>query len=138
MKKSFGEKPIVQDFSHECRQGERIGIIGKNGVGKSTFINMILGQEPLDSGTIQTGETITFGYYEQKEIQFPDDKRLIDIVIDGKLLEQFLFPPNQQHQYAKTLSGGEKRRLYLLTILQKNTNFLILDEPTNDLDLITL
>lgn len=134
----FGEKPIVQDFSHECRQGEHIGIIGKNGVGKSTFINMILGQEPLDSGTIQTGETITFGYYEQKEIQFPDDKRLIDIVIDGKLLEQFLFPPNQQHQYAKTLSGGEKRRLYLLTILQKNPNFLILDEPTNDLDLITL
>ncbi len=138
IKKSFGDKVILQNFSHECRHGERIGIIGKNGVGKSTFIKMIMGEIPVDSWLIQTGETVVFGYYKQKEIQFPEDKKLIDIVTDPKLLEQFLFPANQQHQFAKNLSGGEKRRLYLLTILQKNPNFLILDEPTNDLDLITL
>lgn len=84
------------------------------------------------------GESVAFGYYEQKQIEFPMDKRLIDIVPDSKLLEKFLFFPKQQHQFAHNLSGGEKRRLYLLTILQKNPNFLILDEPTNDLDLITL
>lgn len=138
IRKSFGDKCILQDFSHECRHGERIGIIGRNGVGKSTFINMIMGQEPVDWGLIQAGETVEFGYYEQKEIQFPSDKRISEIVHDSKLLEQFLFPPNQHHQFAATLSGGEKRRLYLLTILQKNPNFLILDEPTNDLDLVTL
>ena len=138
MQKAFGPKKIVNDFSHECRHGERIGIIGKNGIGKSTFINMIMGQESLDKGLIQTGESVVFGYYEQKQIDFPSDKRLIDIVPDPKLLEKFLFFPKQQHQFAHSLSGWEKRRLYLLTILQKNPNFLILDEPTNDLDLITL
>ncbi len=138
MQKAFGPKKIVNDFSHECRHGERIGIIGKNGVGKSTFINMIMGQESLDKWLIQTGESVVFGYYEQKHIDFPSDKRLIDIVPDPKLLEKFLFFPKQQHQFAHSLSWGEKRRLYLLTILQKNPNFLILDEPTNDLDLITL
>jgi len=138
IKKSFWKKIIVEHFSHECRHGERIGIIGKNGVGKSTFINILIGEEPIDSGLIQTGETVEFGHYQQKDIHFPEDKRLIDIVTDAKLLEQFLFPPQQQHQFAKDLSGGEKRRLHLLTILQKNPNFLILDEPTNDFDLITL
>jgi len=138
MQKAFGTKKIVNDFSHECRHGERIGIIGKNWVGKSTFINMIMDQEPLDKGLIQTGESVVFGYYEQKQIDFPADKRLLDIVPDSKLLEKFLFFHKQQHQFASTLSGWEKRRLYMLSILQKNPNFLILDEPTNDLDLVTL
>lgn len=138
LKKAFGDKVIVQDFSHECRHGERIGIIGKNWVGKSTFIKMIMEEEKLDSWTIKAWESVVFGHYEQKEINFPEDKKLIDIVDNSKLLEQFLFPPRQQQQLAKTLSWGEKRRLYLLTILQKNPNFLILDEPTNDLDLVTL
>ena len=87
---------------------------------------------------MQTGETVVFGHYQQKEIHFPVDKRVTDIVHDRKLLEQFLFPPNQQHVFAENLSGGEKRRLYLLTILQHRPNFLILDEPTNDLDLVTV
>lgn len=138
IKKSFGEKIILENFSHECRHGERIWIIWKNWVWKSTFIKMIMWEEPVDSWLIQSWESVVFGYYEQKDIQFPEDKRLIDIVPDAKLLEQFLFPHTQQHQFAKTLSWWEKRRLYLLTILQKNPNFLILDEPTNDLDLITL
>jgi ATP-binding cassette subfamily F protein uup len=99
---------------------------------------MLIGEESIDSGLIQSGESVVFAHYEQKDIHFPDDKRLIDIVPNPKLLEQFLFFPSQQYQFANTLSGGEKRRLYLLTILQKNPNFLILDEPTNDLDLITL
>ncbi|HBB04530.1 TPA: hypothetical protein DCZ39_06680 [Patescibacteria group bacterium] len=87
---------------------------------------------------MQTGETVVFGHYQQKEIHFPDDKRVTDIVHDRNLLEQFLFPPNQQHVFAENLSGGEKRRLHLLTILQNRPNFLILDEPTNDLDLVTI
>ncbi|MCF7834914.1 ABC-F family ATP-binding cassette domain-containing protein [Candidatus Gracilibacteria bacterium] len=138
IKKAFGPKKILSDFSHEFRHNERIGIIGKNGVGKSTFVRMILGEESLDSGTIIAGETVVFGHYQQKEISFPDDKRVIDIVHDRKLLEQFLFPLSQQHIFANSLSGGEKRRLYLLTVLYKNPNFLILDEPTNDLDLVTI
>ncbi len=138
IQKSFGDKIIIQKFSHEFKHGERIWIIWKNWVWKSTFINMLIGEEAIDSGLIQAGESVVFAHYEQKDIHFPDNKRLIDIVPNPKLLEQFLFFPNQQHQFAKTLSGGEKRRLYLLTILQKNPNFLILDEPTNDLDLITL
>ncbi|MCX6825389.1 MAG: ABC-F family ATP-binding cassette domain-containing protein [candidate division SR1 bacterium] len=138
IKKIFGEKKILADFSHEFRHNERIGIIGKNGVGKSTFVRMIIGEEPIDSGHMQTGETVVFGHYQQKEIHFPDDKRVTDIVQDRTLLEQFLFPPNQQHVFAENLSGGEKRRLHLLTILQQRPNFLILDEPTNDLDLVTI
>lgn len=138
IKKAFWPKKILSDFSHEFRHNERIGIIWKNGVGKSTFVRMILGEESLDSGTIIAWETVVFGHYQQKEISFPDDKRVIDIVHDRKLLEQFLFPLSQQHIFANSLSGGEKRRLYLLTVLYKNPNFLILDEPTNDLDLVTI
>jgi len=138
IKKSFWNKKILSDFSHEFRHNERIGIIGKNGVGKSTFVRMILGEEPIDSWHVQTGETVVFGHYQQKEIHFPEDKRVSDIVHDRKLLEQFLFPPNQQHVFAENLSGGEKRRLHMLTILQNRPNFLVLDEPTNDLDLVTV
>lgn len=135
---SLGDKKILTDFSHEFRHNERIGIIGKNGVGKSTFVRLIIGEEPIDSWLIQTGETVVFGHYQQKEIHFPEDKRVSDIVHDRKLLEQFLFPLNQQHVFAENLSGGEKRRLHLLAILQTRPNFLILDEPTNDLDLVTV
>lgn len=138
IKKSFGDKKLLSDFSHEFRHNERIGIIGKNGVGKSTFVRMILGEEPMDSWTVQAGETVIFWHYQQKEIHFPEDKRVSDIVHDRNLLEQFLFPPNQQHIFAENLSGGEKRRLHMLTILQNRPNFLVLDEPTNDLDLVTV
>jgi len=138
VKKSFGEKKILAEFSHEFRHNERIGVIGDNGVGKSTFVHMLLGDEPIDGGKIQTGETVVFGHYQQKDIQFPDDKRISDIVDDRKLLEQFLFPANKQHVFANKLSGGEKRRLHLLSVLAKNPNFLLLDEPTNDLDLVTI
>jgi len=138
IKKIFGEKKILADFSHEFRHNERIGIIGKNGVGKSTFVRMIIWEEPIDSWTVQTGETVVFWHYQQKEIHFPTDKRVSDIVHDRNLLEQFLFPPSQQHVFAENLSGGEKRRLHMLTILQTRPNFLILDEPTNDLDLVTV
>jgi len=138
IKKSFGDKKLLTDFSHEFRHNERIGIIGKNGVGKSTFVRMIIGEEPIDSWLVQTWETVVFGHYQQKEIHFPEDKRVSDIVHDRNLLEQFLFPPKQQHVFAENLSGGEKRRLHMLTILQTRPNFLILDEPTNDLDLLTV
>ena len=138
IKKVFGDKKILADFSHEFKHNERIGIIGKNGVGKSTFVRMIIGEEPIDSWVIQTGETVVFWHYQQQEIHFPEDKRVSDIVHDRNLLEQFLFPPNQQHVFAENLSGWEKRRLYMLTILQTRPNFLILDEPTNDLDLVTV
>lgn len=136
--KSFGEKIILSDFSHEFRHNERIGIIWKNGVGKTTFVKMIMGEASVDGWLIQAWETVVFGHYQQKEIHFPEDKRVIDIVHNRNLLEQFLFPLSQQHIFAENLSGGEKRRLYLLTILQNNPNFLILDEPTNDLDLVTI
>ena len=138
IKKSFWDKKLLTDFSHEFRHNERIGIIGKNGVGKSTFVRMIMGEEPIDSWHIQTGETVVFWHYQQKEIHFPHDKRVSDIVHNRTLLEQFLFPPKQQHVFAENLSGGEKRRLHMLTILQNRPNFLVLDEPTNDLDLVTV
>lgn len=151
--KSFGDKKIVEDFSYDFRHKERIGIVGNNGVGKSTFVRMLTGEESFDSGSIKVGDTVVFGHYLQKEVIFPANKRIIDVVTDvaefmyiGKneklsashLLERFLFPPQQQYQFAHTLSGGEKRRLHLLTVLIKNPNFLILDEPTNDLDLLTI
>ncbi len=138
IKKMFGTKVILSDFSHEFRHNERIGIIWKNGVGKSTFVKMILGEIPLDSWIVQAGETVVFGHYQQKEITFTEGKRVFDIVHDRNLLEQFLFPLSQQHVFADSLSGWEKRRLYLLTVLYNNPNFLILDEPTNDLDLVTI
>ncbi len=152
LQKSFGNKVLLKDFSYEFRKGERVGIIGKNGVGKSTFVQMLIGTEAADSGSIRAGETIQMAYYQQREMQIDPEKRVIDVVRDiaeyvtfGKsklsasdLLEHFLFPAAQQHMRAEKLSGGEKRRLHLLTVLIKNPNFLILDEPTNDLDLITI
>lgn len=153
IKKAFGETKIVNDFSYVFKKGEKIGIIGKNGVGKSTFLNMVMGLEKPDSGTIEAGETMVFGYYSQEGLKLTEDKRVIEIVKDiaeyipladgsklsaSGLLTKFLFPPDVQYGYVSKLSGGEKRRLYLMTILIKNPNFLILDEPTNDLDIVTL
>lgn len=153
IKKAFGETKIVNDFSYIFKKGEKIGVIGKNGVGKSTFLNMIMGLEQPDTGKIQTGETIVFGYYSQEGLKLNEDKRVIEVVKDiaefipladgsklsaSGLLTKFLFPPDVQYGYVSKLSGGEKRRLYLMTILIKNPNFLILDEPTNDLDIVTL
>jgi ATP-binding cassette subfamily F protein uup len=138
IKKSFADKKILLDFSHEFRHNERIGIIGKNGVGKSTFVRVLLGEEIIDAGRIETGETVVFWHYQQKDIEFASDAKVSDIVDNRKLLEQFLFPISQHHILANNLSGGEKRRLHLLSILSKNPNFLILDEPTNDLDLVTI
>lgn len=151
--KSFGEKKIVENFDYTFLKGEKIGIVGNNGVGKSTFLNMILGKENYDRGKITVGETIVFGHYSQEGMQLKEDKRVIEVIRDiaefipltgGKrlypvqLLERFMFPTQMHYQFVSKLSGGEKRRLYLLTILMKNPNFLILDEPTNDLDIFTL
>lgn len=151
--KSFGSKKILEVFSYTFKKGEKIGIIGKNGVGKSTLLNILQGLENYDSGKIQTGETVVFGYYSQAGINVSNDKRVIEVVKDiadyiplangtqlsaSQLLTRFNFPPDMQYNFVSKLSGGEKRRLYLLTVLQKNPNFLILDEPTNDLDIVTL
>jgi len=154
LKKAWSEdKKILADFSYVFKKGEKIGIVGRNGVGKSTFLNMILGLETPDSGKIQTGETIVYGYYSQQGMQFNGEKRVIEVIKDiaeyipladgskltaSMLLQRFLFPPEVQYNFVSKLSGGEKRRLYLLTILIRNPNFLILDEPTNDLDIVTL
>jgi ATP-binding cassette subfamily F protein uup len=151
--KSFGEQKILRGFDYTFKTGERIGIVGKNGSGKSTFLNILTGIETHDSGKINIGDTIVFGYYSQAGIRLKEDKRVIEVVreiadfipmADGSkipassFLSLFQFPPEVQHTFVSKLSGGEKRRLYLLTVLMKNPNFLILDEPTNDLDLITL
>ncbi len=153
VKKSFANLKIVDDFNYTFKKGDKIGIAGKNGVGKTTFLNMLMGLEKVDGGKVITGETVQFGYYTQKGIQPTEDKRIIDVVKDiaeviplekgrkitaSQLLEKFLFPPKQQYTYVSKLSGGEKKRLYLLTILMSNPNFLILDEPTNDLDIKTI
>ena len=153
LQKSFGKLKIADDFTYLFKPGERIGVIGKNGVGKSTFLNMLQGIEKPDSGKIIKGETIKFGYYGQQGLQLKEDKRVVEVITDiaeylevGKgvkltaiaLLRMFLFDPKKQHNYVSSLSGGEKRRLYLLTILMEKPNFLILDEPTNDLDIETL
>lgn len=150
--KNYGSKILLDKFSHKFQRGERIGIVGKNGCGKSTLLNIITQQEKFDNGNLVLGETVVFGYYNQKGLQLKTDKKVIDVIKDiaeflpvnkgtisaSQLLERFLFIPSQQHNLVSTLSGGEKRRLYLLTILMKNPNFLILDEPTNDLDIMTL
>lgn len=151
--KSYGEQKILSNFSYTFRKNEKIGIVGKNGVGKTTFLNILLGKEPYDSGKIQTGETVVFGYYSQEGLRLDEDKRAIEVVKDiaehipladgstvsaSQMLQRFMFPPDMQYTYVSKLSGGEKRRLYLCTVLMKNPNFLILDEPTNDLDIITL
>ena len=151
--KSYGDFCVLRDFSYKFVRGEKIGIIGKNGVGKSTFLNIITRQLEPDSGTIEIGETVVYGYYKQDGISFKEDDRPIDIVknisekIDlgngrvmsaSQFLEYFLFPDKLQYSLVAKLSGGERRRLYLLTVLMSNPNFLILDEPTNDLDIMTL
>ena len=151
--KSYGDLKILSGFDYTFKNGERIGIIGRNGVGKSTFLNIITQSLEADSGKINVGETIVYGYFTQKGIQLKQNKRVIEVLkdiaevivmSDGKkitasqLLEHFMFPSSMQFTYVSKLSGGEKRRLYLLTVLMKNPNFLILDEPTNDLDLLTL
>lgn len=151
--KSFDGRCLIRDFSYKFIRGEKIGIIGKNGIGKSTFLNIITQQLPPDSGTIEIGETVVYGYYRQSGIQFNESDRVIDIVkniaerIDlgngqimsaSQFLEYFMFTDKQQYSLVGKLSGGERRRLYLLTVLMHNPNFLILDEPTNDLDIVTL
>jgi ATP-binding cassette subfamily F protein uup len=147
------KKILTEPFTYTFIPGEKIGVVGKNGVGKTTLLNIIQGKEMVDSGKVSLGDTIVFGYYSQAGMIINNDKRIIEIVRDiaehiplangaslsaSHLLTRFNFPPNVQHSYAHTLSGGEKRRLYLLTVLMKNPNFLILDEPTNDLDIVTL
>jgi len=151
--KKYGDQFVLKDFDYIFKKGERIGIIGKNGVGKSTFLNMITGCESADYGSIVTGETVIFGYYNQFGMIFDGNKTVLDTIRDiaevvsygkdavytaDKLLAHFMFPHKMHRQPVSSLSGGEKRRLYLLTILIKNPNFLILDEPTNDLDILTL
>lgn len=151
--KSFGNKVLVKDFSHTFKRGEKIGIVGRNGSGKSTLLNMIMGTVKPEAGRIKAGETMVFGYYSQDGLQLPEDKRVIDVVKDiaeyvetgngnwiavSQFLNHFQFKGSKQHTFVSKLSGGERRRLYLLTILLKNPNFLILDEPTNDLDIVTL
>ncbi|MBI9057995.1 MAG: ABC-F family ATP-binding cassette domain-containing protein [Labilibaculum sp.] len=153
LNKSFGNLKILEDFSYKFQRGEKIGIVGKNGTGKSTFLNIITQNIEADSGTIEIGETVVYGYYKQDGITINENEKIIDVIkeiaetIDlgnGKVmsasqfLEYFLFPTKTQHNQVSKLSGGEKRRLYLMTVLIKNPNFLILDEPTNDLDIMTL
>lgn len=151
--KSFGDKVILKGFDYTFKKGERIGVIGKNGAGKSTFLQMLQGLEPQDSGKINIGDTVVFGNFSQQGLEIKEDMRVIEFVkniaenfplADGSTLSAsqfltlFLFPPEQQYTYLSKLSGGEKKRLQLLSILFRNPNFLILDEPTNDLDLPTL
>jgi ATP-binding cassette subfamily F protein uup len=151
--KSYGNKHILKGFDYTFSKGERVGIIGKNGAGKSTFLNMLQGIEAADSGKINIGDTVVFGNYSQQGLEWKEDVRVIEYVkgfaetfplagggalTASKFLELFLFSPEKQYTYLSSLSGGEKRRLQLLTILFRNPNFLILDEPTNDLDLPTL
>jgi len=153
VRKSFDDLTILDGFDYSFKKGERIGIVGRNGVGKSTFLNILTGAEPADSGKVNSGETIVYGYFTQAGIELKEDKRVIEVLkdiaevivmADGKkvtasqFLQHFMFGPEMQYTYVSKLSGGERRRLYLLTVLIKNPNFLILDEPTNDLDLLTL
>ncbi len=151
--KAFGDNIILKDFYYNFARFEKMGIVGSNGTGKSTFIKLLLGLEPLDSGKFDIGETVRFGYFSQEGLQFNEQQKVIDIVRDiadyinlgngkqmsaSQFLQYFLFTPEQQYNYVYKLSGGEKRKLYLCTVLMKNPNFLVLDEPTNDLDIQTL
>ena len=151
--KSFGEKVLLKDFSYQFQRGEKVGIIGKNGAGKSTLLNIIQGLEPMDSGEIETGETIKFGYFSQKGLAYKEEERVIDFIKEigenfplangrtisaSQFLRLFLFDDQTQYSPISKLSGGEKRRLHLMYVLYQNPNFLIFDEPTNDLDLPTL
>lgn len=151
--KSYGDKKLIEKFTYSFRKGERIGIVGNNGTGKSTLLKMITGKEGVDMGKIVVGETIEFGNYNQEGIALKEDKRVIEVIKDiaevidvdrstrvtaAQMLQRFDFSPDMQYNFVSKLSGGEKRRLYLLTVLLRNPNFLILDEPTNDLDIVTL
>ena len=151
--KSYGDLKILDQFTYTFKKRDRIGVVGKNGVGKTTVLNMLTGTETIDAGKIVTGDTVVIGYYTQSGMKMDEGKRVIEIVRDiaeyiplaggrkltaAQMLERFLFTKDAQWKRVSVLSGGEKKRLYLLTILMKNPNFLILDEPTNDLDLITL
>lgn len=150
--KKFKERVILDKFNYNFQRGDRIGIIGKNGTGKSTFLNILTGKAEYDSGKVMIGETIQFGYYTQKGITIKPGQKVIDVIKEfgdyiplkkgqisaGQLLERFLFDRKKQYDFVEKLSGGERKRLYLCTILIQNPNFLILDEPTNDLDIVTL
>ena len=151
--KRFDDKTILNDFYYNFSRFEKMGIVGNNGTGKSTFIKMLLGEVAPDNGKFDIGETVRFGYFSQEGLKFRDDQKVIDIITDiadyidlgggkhmtaSQFLNYFLFSPEQQHNYVYKLSGGEKRKLYLCTVLMKNPNFLVLDEPTNDLDIQTL
>ena len=151
--KRFDDKTILNDFYYNFSRFEKMGIVGNNGTGKSTFVKMLLGEVAPDSGKFDIGETVRFGYFSQEGLKFRDDQKVIDIITDiadyidlgggkhmtaSQFLNYFLFSPEQQHNYVYKLSGGEKRKLYLCTVLMKNPNFLVLDEPTNDLDIQTL
>lgn len=150
--KAYGERVLLKDFYYNFARFEKMGIVGNNGTGKSTFIKLLLGIIQPDEGRIVVGETVRFGYFSQAGLQFDENKKVIDIITDiadyidmggrkmtaSQLLQYFLFTPEQQHNYVYKLSGGERRKLYLCSVLMKNPNFLVLDEPTNDLDIITL
>ncbi|MDQ3101851.1 MAG: ABC-F family ATP-binding cassette domain-containing protein [Bacteroidota bacterium] len=151
--KTFGEKPIVKHFNYSLKRGDRIGIVGPNGIGKSTFIDLLTKRQEPDMGKVSIGDTVVLGFFGQQGLELKEDKRILEVVRDiadviplakgrtlsaSQLLERFLFDKEQQWQYTSTLSGGERRRLHLCTVLMKNPNVLILDEPTNDLDIPTL
>lgn len=151
--KAFDEKVILKDFYYNFQRFEKMGIVGNNGTGKSTFIKMLLGETGPDTGQFDIGDTVRFGYFSQDGMKFNDQQRVIDVISDiaeyvdygggkhitaGQLLQHFLFTPEQQYDYVYKLSGGERRKLYLCTVLMRNPNFLVLDEPTNDLDIQTL
>ena len=153
MSKAFDDKVILKDFYYNFSRFEKMGIVGNNGTGKSTFIKMLLGMVAPDSGRFDIGDTVRFGYFSQEGLQFDAQQKVIDVVKDiaeyidmgggkhltsSQFLQYFLFTPEQQHNYVYKLSGGERRKLYLCTVLMKNPNFLVLDEPTNDLDIVTL
>ena len=151
--KRFDDLIILKDFYYNFSRFEKMGIVGNNGTGKSTFLKLLLGQIPPDEGRFDIGDTVRFGYFSQEGLQFNEQQKVIDVVRDideyidmgggkhfsaSQFLQYFLFTPEQQHNYVYKLSGGERRKLYLCTVLMKNPNFLVLDEPTNDLDIVTL